>query len=106
VTDSVELWRKNYYHTSLIRLTLGSVSGLLMLILISVHRYNTDDLCELTNLYESYQFDIDSLTKMNILSLWTLYLLWTVMSLHFMLMARQYVRDPICEREGHRTQLL
>ena len=36
-TESVELWRRNYFIASLGRLLIGSVGGLVILIIISAH---------------------------------------------------------------------
>jgi hypothetical protein len=51
------------------------MGGMVALILISLHQ-SSKDICELTELYVSAQYDLDSLTKMNIISLWTIYIVW------------------------------
>jgi hypothetical protein len=54
-TESVEIWRQNYYVTSLLRLLLGSLGGLILLIMISIHKNQPEDtLCELKKLYKNY----------------------------------------------------
>ena len=107
MTERVEIWRKNYFYASVCRLTFGGLGGLFLLILISLHTENNSDLeCEVTRMYKGYQFEVQSLNTANILTLWIFYLFWTAVSLHFMLVSRQYIRDPIVEREAHSMQLL
>ena len=65
------------------------------MILLTSHS-TEEHFCELTGIQnEEYERDLTALTTVNILSLWTFYLIWTCSNIHFVLVAKQYIKDPI-----------